>query len=214
MKKIEVIQEGLKIQNIVFDIYSKLNETNLIKLNLSNLENSKISIYLPLEITESLDILNVSSGYYNDICYITETESKTDIIIKDRKKEFIEGNKTICQNDCIFYDYDYKTKLVHCSCKIKESSSFFLNKTVIDVTKFFENFIDIKNVANLNLLICYKSLFIQKSFIKNIGSYIIIIIIIIHSISIIVFYSKQIDILTDIINDIAFSIKNLRIINS
>ena len=39
------------------------------KLNLSICENSKLSILVPVEINEDLDILNGTSGYYNDICY-------------------------------------------------------------------------------------------------------------------------------------------------
>ena len=33
MKKIDVVQEGMKIPKVEFDVYCKLNGTNLIKLN-------------------------------------------------------------------------------------------------------------------------------------------------------------------------------------
>ena len=72
MKKLEVIQEGMKIPKIEYDIYSKLNGTNLIKLNLSICENSKISLSIPIEIKNNLDILNSSSKYYNDILYVIQ----------------------------------------------------------------------------------------------------------------------------------------------
>ena len=35
MKKLDIIQEGLKIPKVEYDVYCKLNGTNLIKLNLS-----------------------------------------------------------------------------------------------------------------------------------------------------------------------------------
>ena len=59
----------MKIPKIKYDLYSKINGTNLMKLNLSICENSKLSILVPVEINEDLDILNGTSGYYNDICY-------------------------------------------------------------------------------------------------------------------------------------------------
>ena len=60
MKKIEVVQEGMKIPKIEYDVYCKLFGINVIKLNLTACENSKISILIPIEITESFDILNSS----------------------------------------------------------------------------------------------------------------------------------------------------------
>ena len=50
-------------------------------------------------------MVNSSSEYYNSICYPATSESGTDITLKDRKKLFIEDNKTICQDDCIFSEY-------------------------------------------------------------------------------------------------------------
>ena len=97
MIKIEVVQKGLKIPKIEYHVYGPLFGTNLIKLNLTACENSKISIFLPMKITENLDKLNSSSGYYNDICCATTSEDGTDITLKDRKTEFIDKNKTVCQ---------------------------------------------------------------------------------------------------------------------
>ena len=61
----------------------------------------------------------------------------------------------------------------------------------INITKLLENFIDFKNIANFNILICYKQLFTKEGIIKNIGSIIIIIIILFHIISIYIFYVHQ-----------------------
>ena len=42
---------------------------------------------------------------------MTTSKDGTDISLKDRQKEFIEGNKTICQDECNLYDYDYNNKM-------------------------------------------------------------------------------------------------------
>ena len=81
----------------------------------------------------------------------------------------------ICQEDCDLDEFNKDKQKVICSCNAKESSpSFeFMN---IDKTKLFKSFIDIKNIANINLLKCYRTLFTKTGIKKNIGSYILIII--------------------------------------
>ena len=145
---------------------------------------------MPIEINENLDIYNSSSRYYNDICYTTKSDSGTDITLKDRQNDFILKNKTVCQDDCIFADYDKNTKKVKCSCKIKEPSTSTADMN-IDTKKLLKNFIDIKNIANIDILVCYKRLLSLQGIIKNIGFLIIISIIIFHFICIILFYCNQ-----------------------
>ena len=211
MKKIDIFQEGMKMPKIEYDVYSKLSGNKLEKLNLSVCSNSKISLSVPVEISESLDKLNSSSDYYNDICYTTTSESGTDISLKDRKKDFVEGNKTVCQDECDFLEYDYNTNKANCSCKVKESSSSFADMN-INKTKLYENFINIKNIGNFNLLVCYKRLFSVTGFSRNIGSYIIIVIILFHLVCIFIFYFKQLKVIMKIIKDIIYGIKHIKLI--
>jgi hypothetical protein len=205
LKKVYIKQEGMKIPKIEYDIYHKLSINNLKKLNLSVCEDTPIYITMPIEIVESLDILNSSSAYYNDICYTAKSESGTDIILKDRRNEFIEKNKTICQDDCDFTEYNYNTKKSKCSCKIQESSLSFADMN-INKTKLLNNFRNIKNFINLDILKCYKVLFTVKGIIFNIGCFIIIAIIIFDIICIVIFIKKDLSIIQDKINKIYSSI--------
>jgi len=104
--KIDVNQEGLKIPKIKYEVYYPLFGDSLIKLNLTVCKNSKIDLSIPTVITESLDKVNQSSGYYNDICYTYTSEDGTDISLSDRKEEFINNNLTVCEEDCDFINYD------------------------------------------------------------------------------------------------------------
>ena len=143
MKKIEVNQEGMKIPKIEYDIYCKLNGTNLIKLDKSFCRNVKVEISVHVILTENIDKLNTSSDYFNDICYTSTSDSGTDILLKDRKNEYINNNKAVCQDGCDFSKYDYNTLKAICSCEVKESSSSFATMN-IDKEKLFKNFVDIK----------------------------------------------------------------------
>ena len=209
LKKLDIIQEGMRIPKIQYDIYSKLNSSKLTKLNLTICQNSKISLIIPIKVTDNIDILNISSGYYNDICYTTTFESGIDISLKDRKNEYIK--KSVCQDDCDFSDYNYTTSIANCSCNIKQTPISF-EYFNINTTKMIENIKNIKNVANLNFLICNNSLFCKEGLLKNIASYLIGTIIIFHVINTIIFYIKKLELLKNKISDIIFTIKNLRIL--
>jgi len=153
MKKIDILQEGMKIPKIEYDIYCKLNGTNLIKLNKTYCSNVKAELSVHVILTESIDKYDTNSDYYNDICYTSTSDSGTDILLKDRKDEYINGNKAVCQDGCDFSKYDYNTLKAVCSCDIKETSSSYASMN-IDKDKLFRNFVNIKNIANINILKC------------------------------------------------------------
>ena len=207
MKKIDIKMPGMKIPKVIFDVYCKLNDTNLIKLDLSICENNRVEISMPIKIDENLDKLNSSSGYYNDICYPTTSECGTDISLEDRRKDFVEKNKTLCQEDCYFSEYDPETQNAKCLCKIKEFKSI-ITEMKIDKDSLYKNFININNIANIKIMKCYKVLFNKRGIIKNIAFYIVSAIILFHIINIIIFYSNQKYSLNNKIKEIIFGIKN------
>ena len=131
--------------------------------------------------------------------------------LSDRKKEYMKGNQIICQEGCDFKSYDYKTQEVNCSCEVKESSSSFANMD-INTTKLYEKFIDINNILNISIMICYNVLFSKEGLLHNIAFYAIIIIIIFHLVSIIIFYKSKINIIKDKIKDISYGINNWNIV--
>ena len=59
---------------------------------------------LSIELSENLDTLNTSSGFFNNLFYTTTSEDGTDISLKDRQDDYIQNNKTVCQDEC---DFDY-----------------------------------------------------------------------------------------------------------
>ena len=195
MKKIDIVPEGTNSLKVEYEVYYKFSGDNLIKLNLSSCENSKISISLSFTLNDDIDKFNSSSGYYNDICYTTTSEDGTDISLKDRKNKYIESKQIICQEDCILIDYDQKTSKANCSCDVKEAHTSIVDMK-FDKEGLLNNFKDIKNIANFNFLVCYKQLFRIEALLKNIGCYIMLSINLIHIISILIFFcnkSSQID---------------------
>ena len=93
---------------------------------------------------------------------------------------------TLCEENCELIDYDYNIKKAKCSCNIKTPINV-VDEIKFDKYKLFENFIRIENIMNLNLLKCYKIAFNKINIKKNIGFFIVSIIIIIYFITLITF---------------------------
>jgi hypothetical protein len=113
MKILDVIQQGMNMTKTEFDVYI-LNDTNLTELNISICNKDKVFLIKPQQILEdNIDKVNIKSGYYNDICYATTSESGTDITLEDRKKLYIKENKAVCQDGCDFNTNRCKLQSFH-----------------------------------------------------------------------------------------------------
>jgi len=106
LKKIDITQDGITAKKVEYNLYSKISGNNLEKLNLTICEGTKISINIPIDINGNIDKLNISSGYFNDICYAATSDDGTDISLQDRKNEYIDGDNIICQDGCDFSSYN------------------------------------------------------------------------------------------------------------
>ena len=201
---IEVSEEGIHAPRTEYEVYYKSENNSFENMDLGICKDMKINKSVSINISESdIDKYNSSSGYYNDICYTSTTESGTDITLTDRRNEYIDNNMAVCEADCEFTAYDTNRGKAICSCPIAlEVSHIDGNK--IDKEKLKSNFINIKNIANINLLKCYQLLFSNKIF-KNIGCIIISVIIILGLIGVFLFYFLGYNLLKQKINSIISS---------
>ena len=203
MKKIDVKQEKIKIPKVEYNIYRKTSDINLEKLNLSICNESKISILVPIKITENLDKLNTSSDYFNNICYKSKSDKGTDISLKDRQKEFVEGDKTVCQEKCIFSDYNTDTKRANCSCDAKDSSNSFVDMN-INQESLYENFDDTSSkseISNLGITSC-NVLASKENIESNTGFFLLLIILALFVVVFIIFCKKGYNLLENKIDEV------------
>jgi hypothetical protein len=169
--KIDIQKEELLIPSVEYEVYDMESKT---KLELDVCNDTKIDILLPVtHVEDDLFKHNASSEYYKDICYTYTTDNGTDIILNDRKNEFINNNLSLCDSGCEYKSYNINTKMSKCECgpknEIPKISEISINKE-----KFLNKFVDIHNIMNIKLLKCYKLLFSKEGIIGNIGSYIIL----------------------------------------
>ena len=179
-------EEGMKIPKIEYEVYYPLNSNNLTKLDLFLCKDTKIEISLSVKINGSIDKYNINSNYYNDICSTTTSESGTDISLNDRKNEFIDKNMSLCEENCELIEYNREKGKAKCSCDIKLSISPNYD-TKFNKNDFLKSFTDIKNIFNLNILKCYKTVLKLKSLTKNYGLCIVGFIIILYFITLLIF---------------------------
>ena len=206
---IQIIYEekGMKIPKVEYEVYYPLhNCNNLEKLDLALCKGTKIEISTPVKINDSLDKYNLSSNYYNDICSKTTSESGTDISLNDRRNEFINNNMTLCEENCSLIEYNYTKEKAKCSCDIKISVPLDFD-IKFKKSDFFKSFVDVKNIFNIGILKCYKTVLKIKSLKKNYGSFIIASIILLYFITLIIFIAKSFDKLKKEINKILFALK-------
>ena len=197
--KIDIHKEGLLYSTVEYEIY---NSKGNIQLDLNICNDTIIEIYLPVLIDENnIFKHNSSSEYYNDICFTYTTENGTDIILNDRKNEFINNNLSICEDNCELEGYDSKTIRAKCDCKVKKEISL-ISEISSNKKELLKKFTDVNNIFNVKIIECHKLLFSTEGLKNNICSYILLSIIFINIISCILFILKGYKLLYDEINKI------------
>ena len=114
---------------------------------------------------------------------------------------------SICEINCDFISYNYETKKAVCSCDIKIEIPFMEN-IKFDKNVLLNSFTDIKNIANIKILNCYKTVFQKKMIIKNVGCYIYSSLFLISLICFFIFIIKDFKKIIKEINNIKIKIFN------
>jgi len=195
--------------------YQVFNPYTLEPLNLSLCENVKIDIYTPVSLDsetynlakqlkdQGYDIFNSSDAFYNDICSTFNSENNTDIILRDRRKDFYNPNITLCEENCKYDGFDIDSLKVKCQCGIKPIVNSDISKTKFTPNTILENFYKLEKYANIKIVTCYNLVFNSSRLKNNFGNYFIIVISLLFIITMIIIFAtihkKTNDILRNII---------------
>ena len=186
--KIDNFIEEMNIPYVEYEIYHPYTKK---ALNLEICNESSIEISYPVTINENeIYKYDPKSAYYNDKCFPYTTENGTDITLNDRKNEYNKNNISLCNINCTFSEYNKDNKRAYCECKPK---TFFEELFYIKINKdkLFHKFTDFKSNTNFKVIFCYESFFCVNGIKTNIGSYILIVIIIINGIGALIFYTHE-----------------------
>ena len=184
--KVEHNIPGILIPIISYEIYHPENKT---KLELDVCKDILVDLDIPVDInSDEIIKYDPDSEYYTDECFPYTTENGTDIIINDRIDEYNNNNMSLCEKNCEFNGYEENIKKAQCKCKTKSKVD---NISEIDQNNdlLLENNFEKENsILNIVSMKCTYTLFSKKGIVRNIGHYILIVIIIFLLISIILFF--------------------------
>ena len=176
----------LPIEKLCKDESLIVYEDILIKLN-----NSKIDINsLLFFANQNINVFNLSSAFYTDICYNFESPLDKDITLKDRILLYYP-NVTLCESGCHIKGVNLTTFKAICECKLNNIMS---NNFLEDNLLFKSQFGEIEEIiiqTNVEVLKCFKYIFSMENFNSCIGAFLILVLIIIQIITTIIYCKKS-----------------------
>ena len=190
--KLDMFKKDSTIPIVEYEIY---NYNNSEKLNLEVCNDVKINIYVPIQLDNKTiylynnlnqsgyNLLDSNDSFYNDICSLYTTMNGTDISINDRQTSYFNRSIILCQEGCTYDYYDNVTHKVKCICPVSQTSIINEiseqeeNDFISTIVKMYNNknifaqilFSPIKNM-NFKVMKCYHLAFELEYFMKNIGS--------------------------------------------
>ena len=198
-----VFKMDIKLNNsystvVQYEVYSP-DKKQL--LNLSLCDNSQIDLLVPVYLDEETnnlydsiskegyDMFDGNSSFYKDICTPFTTDDGTDILLYDRQNTYYNENIVLCENTCVYVNYNTTTKRAKCQCKVKKVIS---KVETVSLNKLGSSILfDIKTLSNIEIIKCYKLTFSRIGQVGNYGSLILISMIAFFIALIIAFYINE-----------------------
>ena len=198
-----VFKMDIKLNNsystvVQYEVYSPDKKEIL---NLSLCEKSQIELLVPVYLDEETnnlfdliskggyDMFNENSSFYKDICTPFTTEDGTDILLNDRQNTYYNESIVLCENTCVYVNYNSTTKRAKCQCQVKKEISKI---ETVSLNKLGSSILfDIKTLSNIEIIKCYKLTFNKIGQKGNYGSLILIIMIIVFIVLVIYFYINE-----------------------
>ena len=174
--KFDIIDNNFHLNNFVFDIFDNFfstfdlnicyNESIIIQRPIINF--SRINYSLAKNFSKnSINIYNENDDFFNNICFPFNYQKKSDVILKDRRKNFFQ-NISLCEEECIFKKINFNNDTINCECNINnlknkklenygsiQSSNLLIKqfknelyKSNFFIIKFYKLFFNIKYLKN------------------------------------------------------------------
>ena len=119
---------------------------------------------------------------------------------------YANNNKSLCEAGCDFVQYHKDLGQAECSCEAKTNLNL-VSDIQVDKSKLY-NFIDIKKIANFDVMKCYNLVTSFDGLKGNIGFYCFLPVFLMLLISCIIFYCKEFKTIKRQINEIVYAKMN------
>ena len=158
--------------------------------NLLSVLNNPTALELLQE--QKINIFDLNSEFYNDICFHFKSPNGKDATLQDRIKTFYP-DITLCDPGCRNKGINMTSLKAECECKFHD----LLSKSILDndllgnnvlIKESLQEIADMINNLNIEVLMCYKDIFDIKYFKKNISGFIIITLFFFYSLCIMYYF--------------------------
>ena len=156
-------------KSLQYEVY--LKESNK-KLDLSVCNDTKIDVYVPIELDEKTqklydslkeqgyNLFDKNDKFYHDICATYTSIDGTDVILLDRINDIYEKNKLECQEGCEYSDYLPESKYLKCECNVNNEEKIETkNPKKISAKSVTNSFYNVLKYSNYKVLRCYNLVF-------------------------------------------------------
>ena len=168
-------------KNVKYEVY---NPITFDKLELSFCEDTQISLYIPVNLTEEIenfyqdmmdqgyDPFNINDRFYREICTPYTSENGTDVLLDDREEYIYSSiaNETLCPENCEYSAYILDSKYLKCDCDINTTGIDTLDLHHLSGKNIYKSFLTTMKLSNYKVMICYNLVFNLKIFLHNYGS--------------------------------------------
>ena len=150
------------------------NESVIVKENLFAKLNKNYNYnFIQYMINQNIDVFNLSSEFYTDICFHYDSPINKDITLKDRVSIFFP-NITLCENGCSMKGVNSTEMRAICECKFNN----LINNNILGNSAWYKNQMDqiqsFLSQTNIEIMKCFKEFFKRSYFIFSKGIIIII----------------------------------------
>ena len=196
-----VDQEGTKGESPFFNFFDPLSGEELnykeickdekitIKENVTSILNDKNNTNFELQmslIEQGIDIFDLDNPFYKDLCFDFDNKEKRDIPLSMRIEKAFPG-ALLCEQGCKANGIKLPEKVAICDCSLNDlaNKDFIKNNALLDSA--LGKALDLIYSNNIMVVTCYKYIF--KYFTRSVGGFISFVLIIIHIISTILYFS-------------------------
>ena len=159
-------------------------------VNIQIYNSIKEGIYLDMKYitnfnNSGIDIFNIKDKFFNEICN-PYSDSKNDIILQDRIK-YIYQNYSLCNKECTYNNINIENRTIACNYSVKQNLS-----TIISPLNLKEEKKSSIMDSNIGVIKCYNLVFSFENKFKNIGFMIFLILMLLNTMFLILYFYKGI----------------------
>ena len=149
--------------------------------------NKETFSYVQYLSQQNIDVFNLSSDFYIDLCYYFDSPIKKDVALKDRIKLFFP-NITLCENGCQIKGINATSMKAECVCKLNN----LINNNIFSDLAWYQNQVveigELLSQINIEILKCGSNIFKYKTINSYDGFFIILSLIILQIILSVIYF--------------------------